>query len=75
MFCIRESFSQRVYHIQIYVYFANLYIAILDMLTTGVKPALDMLGILVGPWLFSIGYDTIVVTIDNHWIQRTWNHT
>jgi len=46
------------------VYFANPYITILDMLTDGVKMALDMLGILVRPWFFSIGYGTIVVTID-----------
>ena len=48
------------------MYFANIYIAILDMFTDGVEPALDMLGILVRPWFFSVRYGTSVVTVDNH---------
>ena len=75
MFCPWESFSQRVCNIQIRVYFANLYIAIPDMLADGVEAALDMLGILVRPWLLGVGYGTIVVTIDDHWIRSIWNHT
>ena len=75
MFCPWESFSQRVCDILILVHFTNLYITIHDMLTEGVKTALDMLGILVRPWFFSIGYGTIVVTVDNHRIQRARNRT
>ena len=64
MFCSRESFSQRICYIEIRMYFTNLYISILDMLADGVKPALNMLGMLVRPWLFGIGNGTIVVTVD-----------
>ena len=75
MFCSRESFSQRICYIEIRMYFTNLYISILDMLADGVKPALNMLGMLVRPWLFGIGNGTIVVTIDHHWVQRVYHHS
>src|SRR3954470_9151760 len=73
MFCSRESFSQRICYIEIRMHFTNLYISILDMLADGVKPALNMLGILVRPWFFGIGYGTIVVTIDHHRSQCARN--
>ena len=75
MFCPRENFSQRICYIQVRVYFTNLYISILDMLADGVKPALNMLGILVRPWFLGVGYGSIVVTIDHHWVQRTGGTT
>src|SRR3954468_21085995 len=40
MFCPRERFSQRIRHIQICVYFANLYVPILDMFSNSVKTSL-----------------------------------
>ena len=71
MFFPCERLSQRVYYIEICVYFANLYISFLDMFADGAELALDMLGILARHWFLSIGYDTIVVAIDDHRIQRT----
>ena len=66
MFCSWKNLSQRVCHIQIRMYFANLYVSFFDILTYGVKASLDVLGILVRPWLLGVRYGTSVVTIDSH---------
>ena len=55
------------------MYFANLNFTILDFLADEVKMALDMFELLVRPWFISIGNGTIVVTVDNQWVQCTWN--
>src|SRR3954470_24920946 len=75
MFCSRESFSQRICYIEIRMYFTNLYISILDMLTDGVKPALNMLGMLVRPGFFGFSNGTIDVSNDHHWLQRVCTHS
>ena len=47
MFCSWKRLSQRVCNIQIRMYFANLYVSLLDLITDGVEASLDVFGSLV----------------------------
>ena len=51
MFCSRERFSQRICDIQIRMYFANIYVSILNIFADGVETTLDVPGLLVKPGL------------------------
>ena len=44
MFCSWKMLSQRVNNIQIHMYFANLYVSLLDLITDGVEASLNVFG-------------------------------
>ena len=71
MFCSRKRLSQRVYHIQICMYFANLYVSILVLFTNGVQASPDVFGSLVKPGFLRQGNCSSVVTKDFHWTRCT----
>ena len=62
MFFSRERFSQRICDIQIRMYFANIYVSILNIFTDGVETTLDVPGLLVKPGLLGKGNSSSVVT-------------
>src|SRR3990170_5883867 len=66
MFCSRKRLSQRVCYIQIRMYFANLYVSILDLFMNGVEASLDVFGSLVKPGFLRQGNCSSVVTKDFH---------
>jgi hypothetical protein len=49
------------------MYFAKLYVSILNIMTNGVEAVLDVLGFLVKPGLLGNGNSSSVVTKDSHW--------
>ena len=62
MFCSRERFSQQICDIQIRMYFANIYVSILNIFTDLVEATLDVPGLLVKPGLLGKGNSSSVVT-------------
>src|SRR5215216_1592101 len=63
--------SQRVCHIQIRIYFANLYVSLLDLITEGVEVSLDVFGSFVKSGFLHQGNCSIIVTKDFHWTRCT----
>ena len=61
MFCSRERFSQWICDNQIRMYFANIYVSILNIFTDGVETTLDVPGLLVKPGLLGKGNSSSVV--------------
>ena len=67
MFCSWKRLSQGVCNIQIRMYFANLYVSLLDQIADGIEASLDVLGSLV-----KFGFDTLGITpwsVMNSFIQ------
>ena len=62
MFCSRKRFSQRICDIQIRMYFANIYVSILNIFKDGIETTLDVPGLLVKPGLLGKGNSSSVVT-------------
>ena len=62
MFCSWKRFSQRVYNIQIRVYFTNIYHSTLDMVLDGVVAAFDVLCLPVKYGLLGYGNGPTVIT-------------
>ena len=64
MFCSWKRFSQRVCYIQICMYFANLNVSLLDLITDGVEASLDVFGSLVKSGFLHQGYCSGIVIED-----------
>ena len=70
-----KKFCQRICHIQIRVYLANLYVAILDILPYHMETLEYMLGSRVRPWFLRVSNGASVVAIEVHRVLRTWKHS
>ena len=62
MFRSWKRFSQRICDIQIRMYFANIYVYILNIFTDGVETMLDVPGLLVKSGLLRKGNSSSIVT-------------
>ena len=62
MFFSWKRLSQRVYNIQICMYFENLYVSLLDLIANGIKASLDVFGSLVKSRFLCQGNCTSIVT-------------
>src|SRR5215216_4699170 len=71
MFCSWKRLSQRVYNIQIRMYFANLYVSLLDLIMDGIEASFDVFGSLVKSGFLRQGNCTSIVTKDFHWTRCT----
>ena len=67
MFCSWKRLSQRVYNIPIRMYFANLYVSLLDLMADGVEASLDVFGLFVKSGFLRQGNCSSIVTKDFHW--------
>ena len=74
MFCSWKRLSQLVCHIQIRMYFANLYVSHLDLVPNGIEASLDVLGSPVKSRFLRQGNCSSIVTKDFYWTQCTRLH-
>ena len=57
------------------MYFANIYVSILNIFTDGVEMTLDVPGLLVKPGLLGQGNSSSVVTEESHRARRIGNNS
>ena len=75
MLGLRKRFSQRVYSIQIRMYFANLSMTILDIVPRHMETSENVLGYRVSPWFPHVSNGACIIAINANRVTAAWEYS